>query len=391
MRRVSRRPWQARAALAAVPPGRYTASAALEMDGQPLTRISRSSRSPGRAPVAAAPDVAVRLPAARRAVTTAARRRSRARQLRAPVHRTTSCGVSARTWRSTAGRRRCSSESNTIRNRSATLGPHAGHPDGIGAPVTAGPHGTGRRSCPAAPARVRVRAGGQRGGERRLARLSGRDRDGRQAGRRPARPAPGALPIRRPRPRGGRRIADEGARYNIGPVSRNFNVPTTTLFFFHAGKPVAVLVPPHGRERIDNVDTVEIDFREERTPTLIMNGRRQDVPASGTLWVNPADGAVVRTRLELGEFDDAGSRRSSRSCYRKDPALGMWVPSRMTERYIGPRPWDVEGHRDDRGDLPGLQALPDVGAGSSRTRRPQRQRTAASGGATESGPTRASQ
>jgi hypothetical protein len=130
-----------------------------------------------------------------------------------------------------------------------------------------------------------------------------------------------------------RRIADEGARYNVGPVSRNFNVPTTTLFFFHSGNLPRFTFRRTGRERIDGVDTVVIDFREERTPTLTMTSSGKDVPGSGTLWVNPADGAVVRTRLEFRGFDTAGSRALIEVAYRKDPALALWVPSRMTERY----------------------------------------------------------
>jgi hypothetical protein len=132
-----------------------------------------------------------------------------------------------------------------------------------------------------------------------------------------------------------RRITEEGSRYNIGPVSRNFNVPTTTLFFLHAGNLPRFTFRRKGRERIDNIDTVEIDFREERTPTLIMNTAGKDVPASGTLWVNPVDGAILRTRLELGGFDEAGSKAVIEVFYRKDPALAMWVPSRMTESYTG--------------------------------------------------------
>ena len=42
-----------------------------------------------------------------------------------------------------------------------------------------------------------------------------------------------------------RRIADESARYNVGPVIRNFNVPTTALFFFHPGAGWPFHVPPH--------------------------------------------------------------------------------------------------------------------------------------------------
>ena len=29
-----------------------------------------------------------------------------------------------------------------------------------------------------------------------------------------------------------RRLSDESARFNIGPIVRNFNVPTAALFFF---------------------------------------------------------------------------------------------------------------------------------------------------------------
>jgi len=131
-----------------------------------------------------------------------------------------------------------------------------------------------------------------------------------------------------------RLIADESARYNIGPVSRNFNVPTTTLFFFPKQTVPRFTFRRTGRDRIDGVDTVIIDFSEERTPTLIMNASTgKDVPSSGTLWVNPVDGVVVRTRLELRDLDDARSRAVIEVVYRKDAAVGMWVPSRMSERY----------------------------------------------------------
>ena len=132
-----------------------------------------------------------------------------------------------------------------------------------------------------------------------------------------------------------RRIADESARYNIGPVSRNFNVPTATLFFFHPGNLSRFTFHRKGVERIDGLETVVIDFRETRKPTLIMNGRGRDVTSSGTLWVNPADGTVVRTLLALQGFRDASSYASIDVSFQKAPAVGMWVPSRMLERYSG--------------------------------------------------------
>jgi hypothetical protein len=42
-----------------------------------------------------------------------------------------------------------------------------------------------------------------------------------------------SAPLRNPDPIGDATpIANESARYNMGPVIRNFNVPTTALFFF---------------------------------------------------------------------------------------------------------------------------------------------------------------
>jgi VWFA-related protein len=132
-----------------------------------------------------------------------------------------------------------------------------------------------------------------------------------------------------------RRIADESARYNIGPVSRNFNVPTATLFFFHRDNLSRFTFHRKGVERIDGLETVVIDFRETRKPTLIMNGRGKDVPSSGTLWINPADGTVVRTLLALQGFRDASSFASIDVSFQKAPAVGMWVPAKMLERYSG--------------------------------------------------------
>ena len=173
-----------------------------------------------------------------------------------------------------------------------------------------------------------------------------------------------------------RRIADEECALQHRAGLEKLQRPDDHLVLLSLRQPVPLLVPPQGRERIDSIDTVEIDFREERLPTLIMNSAGKDVPASGTLWVNPLDGAVVRTRLELAEFDDAGSKAVVEVHYRKDKALAMWVPSRMTESYTGVSLSGVtQDHREDRGDLPGLQALPDVGPDQVGAERAARGRT----------------
>lgn len=101
-----------------------------------------------------------------------------------------------------------------------------------------------------------------------------------------------------------RRIADESARYNVGPISRNFNVPTTALFFFHPANISRFAFTRKGIRKIDGVSTWEIAFRETRRPTLVGTRAGKDVPAEGSIWIIPDDGTIVRTRLRLEGFAD---------------------------------------------------------------------------------------
>ena len=56
--------------------------------------------------------------------------------------------------------------------------------------------------------------------------------------------------------------------------------------------------------------------------------------ATGDVWIDPTDGAIVRTRVNLSD-----TQRSFRLkalidvTYRRDPRFAVWVPSRMQESY----------------------------------------------------------
>lgn len=108
------------------------------------------------------------------------------------------------------------------------------------------------------------------------------------------------------------RLTAESARFNIGPVSRNFNLPTTALFFFHASNLSRFTFTRKGSKQIDGVETLEVAFRETRRPTLISTRDGRDVPSQGTLWVLPEDGTIVRTRLQLKGFADSVAMGDSR-------------------------------------------------------------------------------
>jgi hypothetical protein len=148
-----------------------------------------------------------------------------------------------------------------------------------------------------------------------------------------------------------RRLSDEGARFNLGNVQRNFNVPTSGLFFF--------LSENHDRfkfaaRRVLDDGTWEVGFKETGKPTIISTPERDPVSTSGTIWCHPSDGVVVRTLFEV----DTDMRRLNPPQkgrghidvgYRLVEALGMWLPATMDEEFEARRgsSWDqVTGHAE---------------------------------------------
>jgi hypothetical protein len=101
-----------------------------------------------------------------------------------------------------------------------------------------------------------------------------------------------------------RRISNESARFNIGPISRNFNVPTTTLYFFHPATIGRFTFEVKSRKKIDGLDTWVLEFKETRRPTMVMTRDGRDVPCEGTVWVSPSDGTILRTQVTFRGFAD---------------------------------------------------------------------------------------
>ena len=130
-------------------------------------------------------------------------------------------------------------------------------------------------------------------------------------------------------------LSDFGARFNIGVVHRNFNIPTLALQFLDAGYVrrfrFSIDDRPDQKADTSSFSPVKIDFTEMQRPTVIRDGRT-NLPATGSIWVRPSDGVVVRTVLNV-----TGTRSTPASSiqveYRLDSKLQMWVPSRMEESY----------------------------------------------------------
>lgn len=170
------------------------------------------------------------------------------------------------------------------------------------------------------------------------------------------------------------RIANESSRYNIGPISRNFNTPTAALFFFMPQNLERFTFTRKGSKNIDGVKTTEIAYKETKLPSLVTTRSGKNVPLDGSLWVTD-DGAVIRTSMHMEKFadqsvapDQVAPRVSSTPLnpasnnggrpaasgnvagmdarpidssadievtYSKPAGINLWLPSQMVELYEG--------------------------------------------------------
>lgn len=135
-----------------------------------------------------------------------------------------------------------------------------------------------------------------------------------------------------------RGIVRDSARYNIGDVRRNFNVPTLALLFLHPDnrarfdfERAADDAPQLGLDRPEGAaDAWVVAYREDWPTTLIRGRERSNMPASGRFWIEPATGRVLAS--EVGVRDDE-VRATIAVLYRLDSGLGHLVPAEMRERY----------------------------------------------------------
>jgi hypothetical protein len=124
------------------------------------------------------------------------------------------------------------------------------------------------------------------------------------------------------------KIKEDSARYNIGEVIRNVNVPLFPLMFLEPDtiRRFDYKVGPPRRHR--GLQVVELRYTERQRPGLVAG-----VQASGTFLVEAATGAVVHTTTTYTDLQNRTVEIIVE--YRHDPAADMWVPIRMDEEYRG--------------------------------------------------------
>ncbi len=134
-------------------------------------------------------------------------------------------------------------------------------------------------------------------------------------------------------------IASESARHNLGPITREVNVPTTALHYVHPIHQRDTRFSKEGEEMVGAERAWIVEFRERDTGGLIRRADGRAVPGEGKLWIVPADGRIVRSTLVLKNFvrgNGGSSKAQIDVTWRRDAALDLWVPFQMQEHYEGP-------------------------------------------------------
>ena len=131
------------------------------------------------------------------------------------------------------------------------------------------------------------------------------------------------------------RIREESSRHNIGSGTRDTNVPTFALQFLSDELRGGFTFTLKGRERLDDLETVVVEYLETSLPSVIVGRQNEDVPSRGRFWIDPTDGRIMRTLLETRPN---GGVNTLDVVYRYEPRLGILVPGEMNER----RKADVE-------------------------------------------------
>lgn len=94
-----------------------------------------------------------------------------------------------------------------------------------------------------------------------------------------------------------KKILDEGARFNIGQVTRNINIPTMALTFLKREYQSRSTFSDKGVEMVEGIRTRVVEFHERASPRVITTP--DGSAAGGRFWIDPEQGRIVRTELTL--------------------------------------------------------------------------------------------
>lgn len=138
-------------------------------------------------------------------------------------------------------------------------------------------------------------------------------------------------------------IRDESARYNIGGITRNINVPTMALRALMPSEQGRFHFWQDGGCEINGVRTTILRFEELSSPTLVRDSAaKQDILSTGAFWIEPETGQVVRSEMAVVGIRERMRGRITVE-YKFVREIGTWAPVAMREDYDQPVPPSQHG------------------------------------------------
>ena len=140
-----------------------------------------------------------------------------------------------------------------------------------------------------------------------------------------------------------RALADLEARYNLGDLYRTINVPTLPLEFLLPDRQPRFRFKHSGTTVVHDTPVWIVSFEERDRPTIIQTPEGHDIPSSGSVWIDPATGAVFRSELRTGQLPNRPLRTIILVSYAHNDRFDMLLPEDMNELYVTGRT-RIEGH-----------------------------------------------
>jgi hypothetical protein len=126
------------------------------------------------------------------------------------------------------------------------------------------------------------------------------------------------------------RLNEASTKLHLGNVARTINIPTLGMMLLHPRVNERFEFTDGGEETIAGRVLRKAVYREAARPTLIKTTRGRDLALTGTIWIDPFTGTVVKTEMNAA---DPAVRCQVSVTFRRDEGLDMWVPDKMEEYY----------------------------------------------------------
>jgi hypothetical protein len=136
------------------------------------------------------------------------------------------------------------------------------------------------------------------------------------------------------------KIMSESARYNIGDIERNINLPVLALivlnrylqpgFQFQFEKDPEQLMLPRLPSFVVPGDAVIVSFTETQMRTLVASPQGRNLPASGHFWLDPKTSRVLISEIGI---EDLWLKATIFVAYGNAEPIDVPMPVVMHERY----------------------------------------------------------